>query len=77
MSGFVGCITSASKEFNDIGTGNTIEGIKIANFIEGKIKNAEIARNEIENNNQKQKLSFDTANLVKNIEQDMEDSRGR
>ena len=76
MSGLVGSITSASKEFNDIGTKSTIEGIKMANFIEGKIRNAEIARDEV-SNEKDQALNLDTSDLVAGIEQDMEDSRER
>ena len=76
MSGLVGSITSTSKEFNDIGTGNTIEGIKMANFIEGKIKNAEKVRDDIRDE-QNQGVSFNTANLVADIERDMEDDRER
>lgn len=76
MSGLVGSITSASKEFNDIGTKSTIEGIKMANFIEGKIRNAEIARDEV-SNEKNQALNLDTSDLVAGIEQDMEDSRER
>lgn len=76
MSGLVGSITRISKEFNDIGTNSTVEGIKMANFIEGKIRNAEIARDDIINE-QEQGLNFDTANLVADIEKDMEDDRER
>ena len=78
MSGLVGSITRISKEFNDIGTNSTVEGIKMANFIEGKIRNAEIARDDIINEQeQEQELNFDTANLVADIEKDMEDDRER
>ncbi len=76
MSGLVGSIASASKEFNEIGTKSTIEGIKMANFIEGKIRNAEKARDDIRDE-QNQGVSFNTANLVADIEQDMEDDRER
>lgn len=76
MSGLVGSIARISKEFNDIGTNSTVEGIKMANFIEGKIRNAEIARDDIINE-QEQGLNFDTANLVADIEKDMEDDRER
>ena len=41
MSGIVGSITAISKEFNDLELPNTIRGIKMANFLYGKIKDAD------------------------------------
>ena len=77
MSGLVGSITSASKEFNDIGTKSTIEGIKIANFLNGKIATAEKEKidESLKNNYGQEKLA--TSDLVEGIIQDMEDDKER
>ena len=44
MSGLVGSITAMSNEYNDLDQNNTIKGIKTANYLESKIRDAELER---------------------------------
>ncbi len=70
MSGIVGSITAASKEFNDLDPNNTIKGIKTANYLDGKIKDAEL---EMQTTQAKEKPveEIDPAKLAKDIKDDM------
>ena len=74
MSGLVGTIISISKGFNDIGTNSTVEGIKMANYLNGRIATAE---KEQPKNELKQEDNLEPRNLVEDIQQDMEDNRER
>lgn len=74
MSGLVGTITSISKEFNDIGTNSTVEGIKMANYLNGRIATAEKEKPKDE---LRQEDNLETSRLVEDIQQDMEDNRER
>lgn len=74
MSGMVGSITNASKEFNDIAMNNTIEGMKMANYVYSKTRQAEKDEKEAKKNvDEKDKL--DASSLVEGIQKDMEDAR--
>ena len=76
MSGLVGSITSASKEFNDIGANSIIEGIKMANFLNGKIATVEKERKQSKNELSQENI-LETSNLAEDIRQDMEESMDR
>ena len=76
MSGLVGSITSASKEFNDIGANSIIEGIKMANFLNGKIATVEKERKQPQNELSQENI-LETSNLAEDIRQDMEESMDR
>lgn len=76
MSGLVGSITSASKEFNDIGANSIIEGIKMANFLNGKIATVEKERKQPPNELSQENI-LETSNLAEDIRQDMEESMDR
>lgn len=68
MSGIVGSITAISKEFNDLDN-NTIKGIKTANYLEGKIKDAE--EKQTTQVQEKPAEEIDPAKLVEDIKDDM------
>lgn len=71
MSGFMGSISGASKTFNDIEYNNTIEGIKTANYLYNRTKAAEKEKLE-ESLRPKEETELDSAELAKNIQEDME-----
>ena len=70
MSGIVGSITAISKEFNDLELPNTIRSIKMANFLYGKIKDAELAKQTTQSQ-EKPTEEIDPAKLAKDIQDDM------
>lgn len=74
MSGLVGSIRNESNEFNDIAMNNTIEGIKMANYVYSKTKQAEKDAKEASKNVEK-KDKLDANFLVESIQKDMEDAR--
>ena len=69
MSGIVGSITAISKEFNDLDN-NTIKGIKTANYLEGKIKDAELEKQTTQVQ-EKPAEEIDPAKLVEDIKDNM------
>ena len=71
MSGIVGSgsIREASKEFNDLALNNTIKGIKTANYLEGKIKDAELEKQTTQV--QEKPEEIDPVKLVSDIQDDM------
>lgn len=75
MSGLVGSITNASKKFNDIAINNTIEGMKMANFVDSKTKQAKKDAKATRNQSIVEELN--PSSLVENIQKDMEDDRAR
>lgn len=72
MSGIVGSgsIREASKEFNDLDPNNTPKGIKTANYLAGKIKDAEL---KMQTTQAKEKTveEIDPVKLVSDIQDDM------
>lgn len=70
MSGIVGSITAISKEFNDLELNNTIKGIKTANYLEGKIKDAELEKQTTQVQ-EKPAEEIDPVKLVSDIQDDM------
>ena len=70
MSGIVGSIREASKEFNDLALNNTIKGIKTANYLEGKIKDAELEKQTTQVQ-EKPEEEIDPVKLVLDIQDDM------
>lgn len=76
MSGIIGSITKASKEINNLSTDDTIKGIRLASFIEKKIKTA-IYEKRKQKNNVQQVTILDEKNIVEGIKQDMESSNER
>ena len=70
MSGIVGSITAISKEYNDLELNNTIKGIKTANYLEGKIKDAELEKQTTQVQ-EKPAEEIDPAKLVEDIKDDM------
>ena len=72
MSGIVGSgsIREASKEFNDLALNNTIKGIKTANYLEGKIKDAELKKQTTQVQ-EKPEEEIDPVKLVSDIQDDM------
>ena len=71
MSGIVGSgsIREASKEFNNLALNNTIKGIKTANYLEGKIKDAE--EKQTTQVQEKPEEEIDPAKLAAEIQDDM------
>ena len=69
MSGIVGSITAISREFNDLELNNTIKGIKMANYFEGKIKDAE--EKQTTQVQEKPEEEIDPVKLVSDIQDDM------
>ena len=71
MSGIVGngSIREASKEFNDLALNNTIKGIKTANYLERKIKDAELEKQTTQV--QEKPEEIDPVKLVSDIQDDM------
>ena len=69
MSGIVGSITAISREFNDLELNNTIKGIKTANYLEGKIKDAE--EKQTTQVQEKPEEEIDPVKLVSDIQDDM------
>lgn len=76
MSGIIGSITKASKEINNLSTGDTIKGIKLASSIEKKIKTAIYEKRQQKNNMQKE-TSLDEKTILEGIKQDMKNSKER
>ena len=76
MSGLVGSIKSESKEFDDIGINSTVEGIKMANYLNGRVATAENEQKQ-QKDERRQKNSLVSSNIVEDIRQDMKDSRDR
>ena len=70
MSGIVGSITAISREFNDLELNNTIKGIKMANYFEGKIKDAELEKQTTQVQG-KTTEEIDPVKLVSDIQDDM------
>lgn len=70
MSGIVGSITAISKEFNDLELNNTIKGIKTANYLEGKIKDAELEKQTTQVQ-EKPAEEIDPVKIVSDIQDDM------
>ena len=72
MSGIVGngSIREASKEFNDLALNDTIKGIKTANYLEGKIKDAELEKQTTQVQ-EKPEEEIDPVKLVSDIQDDM------
>ena len=70
MSGIVGSITAISKEYNDLELNNTIKGIKTANYLEGKIKDAELEKQTTQVQ-EKPEEEIDPVKLVSDIQDDM------
>ena len=70
MSGIVGSVREASKEFNDLDTNNTIKGIITANNLERKIKDAELKKQATQVQ-EKPAEEIDPAKLVEDIKEDM------
>lgn len=68
MSGLVGSITAISNEYND--DGNVIKGIKTANYLDGKIREAELDRSTAETR-QEPVEELDTEKLAEKIQDDM------
>lgn len=68
MSGLVGSITAVSNEYND--DGNVIKGIKTANYLDGKIREAELDRSTAETR-QEPVEELDTEKLAEKIQDDM------
>lgn len=69
MSGLVGSITAVSNEYNDL-DGNVIKCIKIANYLDGKIREAELDRSTAETR-QEPVEELDTEKLAEKIQDDM------
>lgn len=69
MSGLVGSITAVSNKYNDL-DGNAIKGIKIANYLDGKIREAELDRSTAETR-QEPVEELDTEKLAEKIQDDM------
>ena len=70
MSGLVGSITDVSRTFNELESNNTIKGIKTANYLNGKIQEAELEAK----NKPKEEITQEEINpedLVKEIQDDM------
>lgn len=76
MSGIIGSITKASKEINNLSTGDTIKGIRLARSIENNIKTAIYEKKKQKNNVQKE-ISLDEKTILEGIKQDMESSNER
>lgn len=72
MSGIVGSgsIREASKEFNGLALNDTTKGIKTANYLEGKIKDAEL-KNQTTQVQEKPEEEIDPVKLVSDIQDDM------
>ena len=69
MSGLVGSITAISNEYNDL-DGNVIKVIKTANYLDGKIREAELDRSTAETR-QEPVEELDTEKLAEKIQDDM------
>lgn len=76
MSGIIGSITKASKEINNLSTGDTIKGIRLARSIENNIKTA-IYEKEQQKNNEQKETSLDEKTILEGIKQDMKSSNER
>lgn len=68
MSGLVGSITAISNEYNDLD--GKIKGIKTANYLDGKIREAELDRSTAETR-QEPVEELDTEKLAEKIQDDM------
>ncbi len=68
MSGLVGSITAVSNEYNDLD--GVIKGIKTANYLDGKIREAELDRSTAETR-QEPVEELDTEKLAEKIQDDM------
>ena len=69
MSGLVGSITAISNEYNGL-DGNVIKVIKTANYLDGKIREAELDRSTAETR-QEPVEELDTEKLAEKIQDDM------
>ena len=69
MSGLVGSITAISNKYNDL-DGNVIKVIKTANYLDGKIREAELDRSTAETR-QEPVEELDTEKLAEKIQDDM------
>ena len=70
MSGLVGSITYASMTYNnDIDNNNVIKGIKMANYLDTKILELELAEKNKPKEDKKEQNN--TTNLVEEIKEDM------
>ncbi len=69
MSGLVGSITAISNEYKDL-DGNVIKSIKTANYLDGKIREAELDRSTAETR-QEPVEELDTEKLAEKIQDDM------
>lgn len=76
MSGLSGCITSISKEFNEISGDNTVEGMKMANYNYTRVKQAELEKKENEKA-KKSENTFDKNTLLSDIQHDVDEARER
>lgn len=70
MSGLVGSITAMSNEYNDLDQNNTIKGIKTANYLESKIRDAELERSTAKTVEQPVE-ELDAEKLAEKIQDDM------
>lgn len=70
MSGLVGSITAISNEYNDLDQSNTIKGIKTANYLESKIRDAELEKSTAKTVEQPVE-ELDTEKLAEKIQDDM------
>ena len=69
MSGLVGSITAISNEYNGL-DGNVIKVIKTANYLDGKIREAELDRSTAETR-QEPVEELDTEKLAEKKQDDM------
>ena len=69
MSGSVGTITYAATIYNDT-SDNVIKGIKMGSYLDAKIMESELAQKNRPKEN-KENIQTNTANLVKEIKEDM------
>ena len=71
MSGLVGSITAISNEYNDLDQSNTIKGIKTANYLESKIRDAELERSTDNQIATEPVEELDAEKLAEKIQDDM------
>ena len=69
MSGSVGTITYAATIYNDM-SDNVIKGIMMGSYLDAKIMESELAQKNRPKEN-KENIQTNTANLVKEIKEDM------
>ena len=71
MNGLIGSISGISKTFNDMNFGNTIEGIKTANYLYNRVKTAKREQQE-EKIVSKENENINFEELTNDIKDDME-----